>query len=101
MMSKGFKRAVGISMFLVTLVLAVIYFVSFEETNRVIVPVSSIQKSNMQAMKVLYEGKIYKTPQHLDQFFLIQDEVVGDPDGSFYLIKKENVFGFVKYDAKR
>lgn len=83
---------------LVILGLAGLHFGTYQNMKEETPPISNIEYSTINYMKINYKGKEVKAPFNPD-FVLIKDEKFGDPNGTFTLIEKQNLFGFTKYKA--
>ena len=78
--------------------LIAIHFTTFKTSEQMVLPVSSIEKGNLDNLYISLNGDTVKTPNHTD-FYLIKDKKYGNPHGSFTLTKQVNVFGFTRYEA--
>lgn len=92
------KKTMIIIGILVILGLAGLHFGTYQMMKEETLPISNIEYSTINYMKINYQDKVIKAPFNPD-FVLIKDEKFGDPNGKLTLIQKQNVFGFIKYEA--
>ena len=94
------KKTMIIIGIVVALVLAGLHFGTYQNVKEETLPIAAIGKGTVNHMNINYHGSVIKAPFN-PEFTLIKDAKFGDPNGTFTLIQKQNVFGFVKYQAVR